>query len=109
MLEIPTQEGQPHHSEEDKNLVINVQVPIIGGHILVGNDVSESLGDLIKGNNVDICLDQDTKVEVDKFLNALSEGGKVEMQPQDMFLGAYFGSCIDKFGIDWVFTCSTKA
>jgi PhnB protein len=109
MSELPTQEGQPPLSEEDKNLVFNVQLPIIGGHILVGNDAPESLGNLIKGNNVDICLDLDTKEEVDTFFNALSVGGKVEMQPQDMFFGAYFAACIDKFGINWVFTCSTKA
>lgn len=108
MSEIPTQEGQPPLSEEDKNLVMNVQLPITGGHLLVGNDTPESMGNLIKGNNVDICLDLDTKVEVNTFFNALSDGGKKEMQPQDMFFGAYFGSCIDKFGINWVFTCSTK-
>jgi len=107
--EIPLMEGQPPLSEEEKNLVFNVQLPIIGGHQLAGNDAPESLGNLIKGNNVDICLDLDTQAEVNKFFNALSEGGKVEMQPQDMFFGAYFGACIDKFGINWVFNCSTKA
>ena len=91
MSEIPSQEGHPHFSEEDKNLVISVQLPIIGGHILAGNDVPRSMGELIKGNNVDICLDLDTQEEVNKFFNALSVGGKVEMQPQDMFFGAYFG------------------
>lgn len=109
MSEVPFQEGQPPLSEEDKNLVINVQLPIIGEHLLVGNDAPESMGNLIKGNNVDICLDLDTRADVNKFFNGLSEGGKVEMQPQDMFFGAYFGSCIDKFGINWVFNCSTKA
>src|ERR1700722_4884973 len=106
--EIPSQEGQPPLAEEDKNLVFNVQLPIIGGHVLVGNDAPESLGNLIKGNNVDICLDLDTQAEVNKFFTALSEGGKEEMQPQDMFFGSYFGACIDKFGINWVFNCSTK-
>lgn len=109
MSEVPTQEGHAPLSEEDKNLVMNVELPIIGGHLLVGNDAPESMGDLIKGNNVDICLDLDTRAEVTTLFNALSVGGKVEMQPQDMFFGAYFGSCVDKFGINWVFTCSTKA
>jgi PhnB protein len=109
MSEIPPQVGHSPLSEEDKNLVFSVQLPIVGGYILVGNDAPQSMGELIKGNNVDICLDLDTRAEVDTFFNALSAGGKVEMQPQDMFFGAYFGSCIDKFGINWVFNCSTKA
>lgn len=109
MSEIPLIEGQHPLAEEDKNLVMSVQLPIIGGHLLVGNDAPESMGNLIKGNNVDICLDLDTRAEVNTLFNVLSEGGKVEMQPQDMFFGAYFGSCVDKFGINWVFNYSTKA
>lgn len=108
MSEIPSQE-EHLLSEKEKNLVFNVQLPIIGGHILVGNDAPESMGNLIKGNNIDICLDLDTKAEVDKFFNALSEGGTPEMQPQDMFFGAYFGGCIDKFGINWMFNCPINA
>jgi len=108
--EIPLMEGQPPLSEEDKNLVINVQLPIVGGHLLIGNDTPESMGKLIKGNNVDICLDVDTRAEANKYFNSLSEGGKVEMALQDMSWGAYayFGACIDKFGINWVFNCSSK-
>ena len=110
MSEIPPQEGQPPLSEADKKLVINVQLPIIGGHLLIGNDVPESMGlKLLKGNNVDIYLNVDTREEADKFFKALSEGGKEEMQPQDLsFLGVYFGSCIDKYGINWVFSCALK-
>ncbi|HEV2339829.1 MAG TPA: VOC family protein [Patescibacteria group bacterium] len=109
MSEVPPMEGQPPLSEEDKNLVMNVQLPIIGGYLLMGTDAPESMGfKLVKGNNVQICLDLDTRAEANKYFNALSEGGKVEMTLQDMFWGAYFGSCIDKFGIHWMFNCSSK-
>ena len=33
MSEIPTQEGQPPLSDDDKKLIINVKLPIIGGHL----------------------------------------------------------------------------
>lgn len=109
MSEVPPHEGQPPLSEEDKNLVMNVQLPIIGGHLLMGTDAPESMGfKLIKGNNVHISLDLDTKEEVNKFFTALSQDGTVEMQPQNMFWGAYFGSCTDKFGICWMFNCASK-
>lgn len=109
MSEVPPQEGQPPLSEEDKNLVMNVQLPIIGGHLLMGTDAPESMGfKLVKGNNVNICLGLDTREEVNKYFHALSEGGNVEMQPQDMFWGDYFGSCTDKFGIRWMFSSTDK-
>lgn len=30
------------------------------------------------------------------------------MDLQMMFWGAYFGSCIDKFGVQWMFNCNEK-
>jgi PhnB protein len=39
---------------------------------------------------------------------ALSEGGKAETAPQEMFWGAYYGSCTDKFGVQWMFNCQAK-
>jgi PhnB protein len=31
------------------------------------------------------------------------------MELTDMFWGDYYGSCTDKFGINWMFNCSEKA
>ena len=38
MGDVPTMEGQPPLSADDKQLVMYVQLPILGGHVLVGND-----------------------------------------------------------------------
>lgn len=109
MGEAPPQEGQPPLSEEDKNLVMHVALPILGGHMLMGTDAPESMGfKLVKGNNVYINLEPDTRAETDRLFKALSEGGKVEMEPAEMFWGDYFGSCTDKFGINWMFNCVSK-
>jgi len=109
MGEVPPQEGQPELSEEDKNLVMNVQLPILAGHMLMGTDAPESMGfNVNQGNNVYINLEPDTRRETDELFKALSEGGKVEMPLQDMFWGDYFGSLIDKFGVQWMFNCANK-
>lgn len=109
MGEVPTQEGQPPMSEEDKNLVMHVALPILGGHVLMGTDAPESMGFSVKfGNNVYINLEPDTRVETERLFNLLSQGGKVEMPLQEMFWGDYFGSCLDKFGVRWMFNCSSK-
>lgn len=95
--------------EEDKNLVMNVQLPILGDHVLMGTDAPTSMGfQLIKGNNVYINLEPDTRAETDKLFNALKEGGDVEVDLQQMFWGDYFGSLTDKFGVKWMFNCSEK-
>ncbi len=106
---VPPQEGAPAMSDEDKNLVMHVSLPILGGHVLMGTDAPESMGFVVKpGNNIYINLEPDTRSETERLFNALSEGGKVEMALQDMFWGAYYGSCTDKFGVQWMFNCASK-
>lgn len=109
MGSVPTMEGQPPLAEEDKNLVMHVALPILGGHVLMGTDAPESMGFKVNmGNNVYINLEPDTRAETDKLFAALSEGGKVETPLQEMFWGDYFGSLTDKFGVQWMFNCSSK-
>jgi PhnB protein len=106
---VPTQPGQPPMKEEDKNLVMHVELPILGGHVLMGTDAPESMGfTVIFGNNMFINLEPDTKAETERLFQALSEGGKVGMALQKMFWGAYFGSCTDKYGVQWMFNCASK-
>lgn len=109
MGEAPVQEGAPELSEDDKDLVMHVSLPITGGHRLMGTDAPESMGfDVQSGNNVYINLQPDTREETERLFNALKEGGKVEMELQDMFWGDYFGSLVDRFGIHWMFACAAK-
>lgn len=96
-------------AEEDENLVMHVALPILGGHMLMGTDAPESMGfQVIPGNNVYINLEPDTRAETDRLFNALSKGGRVEMPLQEMFWGDYFGSLTDRFGVQWMFNCSSK-
>jgi PhnB protein len=107
--DVPPQEGQPPMSDDDKQLVMNVQLPILGGHLLMGTDAPESMGfQLNQGNNVYICLDPDTRAEADALFAALSDGGNVEMSLQEMFWGDYFGSLVDKFGVNWMINCTAR-
>ncbi len=102
-------EGMPPLSDKEKNLVMHISLPILGGHRLMGTDAPESMGFSIQpGNNVYITLNPDTREETKRLFDALSEGGIVEMELQDMFWGDYYGSCSDKFGIHWMFNCSAK-
>lgn len=107
--DIPPTEGMPTLPEPDKNLVMHISLPIIGGHRLMGTDAPESMGFIINpGNNVYINLEPDTRAETKRLFSALSAGGKVEQELQEMFWGAYYGSCKDKYGVQWMFNCTSK-
>lgn len=103
----PPQEGMPPLSDADKNLVLHIELPIIGGHMLMGTDAPESFGFTVnKGNNVHIMIEPDSKTDADKIFAALAEEGSITMPLQDMFWGAYYGSCTDKFGVQWMINIS---
>ena len=107
--DIPPQPDQPPLPEADKNLIIHIALPILGGHVLMGTDAPESMGfSVTAGNNVYINLEPDTRVETARLFTALSDAGKVEMPLQEMFWGAYYGSLTDRFGIKWMFNCLSK-
>ena len=107
--DIPPMEGAPALAESDKNLVMHIELPITGGHTLMGTDAPESMGFHVNfGNNVHISLEPDTREDTKQLFQKLSEGGKVTMELQDMFWGAYYGSCTDKFGVQWMFNCVNK-
>jgi uncharacterized glyoxalase superfamily protein PhnB/uncharacterized protein YndB with AHSA1/START domain len=108
--DITPPEGMPPLSEEDKKLIIHVELPILGGHILMATDAPESMGLKVEyGTNMHINLEPDTKEETQRLYKALSAGGKITMELQDMFWGAYFGSCADKYGINWMFNYIEKS
>lgn len=107
--EVPPGPGMPPLSDREKELVMHVELPITGGHSLMGTDTLESMGHkLTVGNNVSINLEPDTRAETERLFNALREGGKVGMELADMFWGAYFGHLTDKFGVQWMFNCTEK-
>lgn len=108
--DMPPNPECPPLSEADQNLILHIELPTIGGHVLMGTDAPESFGMTVsQGNNIHINLEPDTRAEADRLFTALSDGGKIEMPLQDMFWGAYFGSFKDRHGINWMINCAAKA
>jgi len=104
--------SMPPLSDADKRLVMHVELPILAGHVLMATDMVESMGHALRiGNNTTINLEPDTRDETDRLYAALSAGGdETECSPlQDMFWGAYWGTCLDRFGIRWMFNCYVAA
>ena len=109
MGDAPQGEGAPELSEEDKNLVMHIALPLLGEFVLMGTDAPESMGFTVNfGNNSYLNLEPDTRAETERLFSRLADGGVVTMPLQDMFWGDLYGSLTDKFGVQWMFNCSEK-
>lgn len=83
----PMEGAPPSPSEADKNLVMHVELPILGGaHTLRGSDTPDGYGFEIKrGNMITINLELDTRKETDRIYKELSEGGTADMPLSEAF------------------------
>lgn len=90
-------------SEEDKEKVMHVGLPIGPGNFLMGTDALESKGQsLTFGSNYSISISPESKEEATTLFNGLSSGGTITSPLEDTFWGAYFGAFTDKFGVQWM-------
>lgn len=103
MGDVPSNPDVPPLSEAEQRMVMHIQLPILGGHVLMGTDMIESMGHQLRvGNNTTIMLEPDTRAEADRIYTALAEGGSDASGMTEMFWGAYWGVCLDRFGIRWM-------
>ena len=100
--DMPPQEGMPPISDEVKNRIMHMSLPISAETVLMGSDTMPGIHDHQVGNNISLSVNTDSREEADRIFNGLSAGGKVSMPLADTFWGAYFGMWTDKFGINWM-------
>lgn len=104
--DMPGDPSMPQLADADQQKIMHMEVRILGGHILMATDMIESMGHQTRvGNNTTINLELQDRVEAERLFGLLSEGSE-EMSPlADMPWGAYWGTCLDKYGIRWMFNC----
>lgn len=96
-------EDAPPVAENIQKMILHVELPMIGNHVLMGTDAPKEMGfTLTQGNNMHINLEPDSREEATRIFNELAAGGTITMPLQDMFWGAYYGSFTDRFGINWM-------
>ena len=99
--DLPPSEDMPPIPSEMTDWIMHVSLSI-GNSILMGSDVPPGFGPpLTVGSNFSVSYAAPSRVEADRVFAALSAGGEVTMEQQDMFWGDYFGACTDRFGINW--------
>ena len=104
--DLPPDMGIP---EDERDKIMHVSFPI-GSSVLMGSDMPSTFGAAPEiGSNFAISYASSSREETDDLFAKMAEGGAVTMPLADMFWGAYFGSCTDKFGINWQFNCEQPA
>ena len=102
-------DDMPPLPANERNRIMHVSLPV-GGGVLMGSDSCSAFGPPPNaGNNFSISISTESREETDRVFAALSDGGNVEMEPQDMFWGSYFGMCTDRFGISWMLSNESQS
>jgi PhnB protein len=99
--------GEGSLSEEVLKMVMHVELEILGGHRIMATDMLASQGQkIVVGNNTTVNLELDDRGEADRLYALLSKGGSEGSGMLDQFWG-YWGCCLDRFGIRWMFNVSS--
>ena len=89
-------------AEADRDRVMHVSLPV-GSSTLMGSDTAQGFGGPVTvGNNFSISIVGESKQQCDELFAKLVDGGEVKMPLQETFWGAYFGMCLDRYGINWM-------
>ena len=106
--DMPPQEGMPPLPEEMAEWIMHVSLPV-GETVLMGSDTGgEWAPERKEGNNFAISVNAGSREEADSIFAGLSAGGSIVMPLGDMFWGAYFGQCTDKYGVGWMVNFETN-
>jgi len=97
--DVPSEHAMP---ESEGNKIMHMELSIGQGAILMGSDTPTGMEPPRAGNNVTVAVHPTSEAEATRLFNGLSAGGQVTMPLDKTFWGAYFGMCIDKFGIHWM-------
>jgi len=102
--DMPAGPGAPELSDEEKSMVLHVELPILDGHVIMATDMLASQGQELRiGNNTTLNLEPDTRAEAERLYAALSEDATDATGLNHMPWGSYWGTCLDRFGVRWMF------
>lgn len=90
-------------TDEEKQKIMHISLPISKETVLMGSDTGGEWSDeTIIGTNISLSITADSKDDANRIFKSLAEGGKITMPIADTFWGDYFGTCTDKFDIQWM-------
>ena len=94
--------------QEPDEKIMHVTLPLSKEIMLNGADHSLAYKEMIKYKTFSLIIHSVSKEEVDRIFGELSQNGEIIVPVDLTFWGAYYGQCIDKFGISWKITLETE-
>ena len=88
-------------SEQELDRIAHIALPV-GDKLLMASDAIEWWQPFRMGNNYYITLETDSVAEADRLFDALSSGGKTEMEMQRTEWAEKYGTCAGRFGVQWM-------
>ena len=89
-------------SPADANKILHISLPVGESQLLMGSDRIEGMPSTNFGDSITVSVGPNSAEEGSRIFEALSEGGTVTMPYERQFWGADYGSCVDRFGINWM-------
>ena len=88
-------------TDEDRKrgLIMNAGLKIKGSTVMFADAPNNRKHSA--GNNVYLTVSCETVEETVEIFNKLKEGGRVHIEPQEVFFSKCLGSLTDKFGLNW--------
>ncbi len=87
--------------EDELDRIAHVALPLGGENMLMGTDALKSQP-LTRGNNFYIHLEAETPEEADRVFEGLASGGSVEMPLAAVEWAEKYGTCRDRFDVQWM-------
>lgn len=88
--------------DEDLDKIAHITLPL-GDSVLMGTDAIEGANDIPSfGDSFQIRVEPESAEEAEQLFAALSDGGEVVTELQREGWSEKHGSCVDKFGIQWM-------
>ncbi|HQZ34610.1 MAG TPA: VOC family protein [Ilumatobacteraceae bacterium] len=91
-------EGMPFEAPE--GFVMHAALKLDNGDLLLASDDPGGDGQGVKGMSINITLED--QVEARRIFEAFADGGEVGMALGETFWAPLFGTCTDRFGVNWM-------
>ena len=88
--------------EKELDKIANIALPLGNGTMLMGTDVLEGWPAVKVGTNTFITLDVDNEADAVRIYDGLAAGGRADMPLQRTEWAEKYGTCTDKFGVQWM-------
>lgn len=94
--------------QESDEKIMHVTLPLSKETMLNGSDNSLAYKEMARYKTFTLIIHADSREEVDRLFDKLSQNGQIKVPVGLTFWGAYYGQCIDQFGISWKITLASE-